>query len=1086
METYVNQLLKDADLSVVTKKHVRMKYKEHVGRELNPDEKSKINDMVYAFVKELSAAAQKQSNELETPEKTSVSQEESPGNKENKQSNQKSSTFIIKGQVVDRNDLYKSNSKKTKEKSPPEKQKVDEIKKKKETPETKPETKSEKSSYSKQKAAAAKLKINEVMSAVLGPDKDESSSEVSSVSSLTDTSLSEVEEEPEAGEQINEALEKLKAAREKKIQMSIEKKNKTEKKEKAKTKTKARRSLAMEVSKLKDKKPIKAGDDSEEIILISDLASADSDVTNERLAGNDLKGKDSGNMKKLRNVMKDSSKPNSDSGELKLTRTPQSYDKHKKWITGKKFVDGSEKKKKFVKRKRKKIEDETTSDSDSEDEDDVKKTVRQRKDLRQRKTNKKKIEVDKDLESDSEDETLDKIAARCNNSAKSVEDKVDKIMKEKQRDRHTREGSNATNKTHSQKSEETNIDSDVSKGDTPLAKKKKEKSTKVGSDSEHSTGDTPLAKKKKEKSTKVGSDSEHSTRDTPLAEKKKEKSTKVGSDSEHGTGDSPLAKKKKEKSNKVGSDSEHSTGDTPLVRKKKIKKRVILDSDSESGMGNTPLAEKKLGKVSENSKNKTDNDNGKETSKKSIDVEKDEKGNIPTLSELSSGDMPLAQIKKNKKTKSESVVNKEMSVKKKTKVKKSLGYDSDESSEETLLAKKKEKIKDKTANEDSVKSAKRKRRLSESSSASTGDTPLIRKSKKQKLNKTSSKENDSNSELSDVSTGDTPLVYKKKLRVRIEKVNVHIPETVKDSGTKSGEKMEESTDDLDTHKSKNKKGKKELPCEESENSEDSPQKAENCDNIIDNDSPLKMVKGHRKGQKRLESSSEGGSPLKKPPKKKKTNQKEVPSDSVVNGASSQSDPTRSQVSDSSDADSDDSDDVPLAVIKQTVKTKMSDLSSDSEDDLPLSKTKAAQSKEEMTTKAKSKKQVESGPVSDHAYLRQLRQICRECQMFVRNDRELAGCNTDKEKIEKLEQMLRNVGMKGKPSMKKAEEVKLMKEAKELSAENIISSETGRVMRKVKSIWARRTISPVKPAKSATGNPFAGLEDIVDSEGTESG
>jgi hypothetical protein len=34
-----------------------MKYKEHIGRELNHEEKSKINDMVYAFVKELSAAS---------------------------------------------------------------------------------------------------------------------------------------------------------------------------------------------------------------------------------------------------------------------------------------------------------------------------------------------------------------------------------------------------------------------------------------------------------------------------------------------------------------------------------------------------------------------------------------------------------------------------------------------------------------------------------------------------------------------------------------------------------------------------------------------------------------------------------------------------------------------------------------------------------------------------------------------------------------------------------------------------------------------------------------------------------------------
>ncbi|XP_060595400.1 uncharacterized protein LOC132749597, partial [Ruditapes philippinarum] len=252
MENYVNQLLKDADLAVVTKKHVRMKYKEHIGRELNHEEKSKINDMVYAFVKELSAASNQISSEPEPTEKTPISNEESPGNKENKQTNHKANTFIIKGQVVDRNDLYKSSSKKKPDKSPheKEKQKMEETKVKGETPEQ------TKDRIHKQKAAAAKLKINEVMSAVLGPDKGESSSEVSDVSSLTDTSLSEEEVAPETEKHITEALEKLKAGRDKKIQMSIEKKSKMGEKEKVKTKTKARRSLKMESKSEKSKSKI--------------------------------------------------------------------------------------------------------------------------------------------------------------------------------------------------------------------------------------------------------------------------------------------------------------------------------------------------------------------------------------------------------------------------------------------------------------------------------------------------------------------------------------------------------------------------------------------------------------------------------------------------------------------------------------------------------------------------------------------------------------------------------------------------------------------------------------------------------------
>ena len=73
-------------------------------------------------------------------------------------------SYVFSGHVVDRNDLYKSSSKKKPDKSPheKEKQKMDESKKRKDVPD------STKEIPSKQKAAAAKLKINEVMSAVLG------------------------------------------------------------------------------------------------------------------------------------------------------------------------------------------------------------------------------------------------------------------------------------------------------------------------------------------------------------------------------------------------------------------------------------------------------------------------------------------------------------------------------------------------------------------------------------------------------------------------------------------------------------------------------------------------------------------------------------------------------------------------------------------------------------------------------------------------------------------------------------------------------------------------------------------------------
>ena len=40
-------------LSIITKKHVRRQYQNHVGRELTIDEKTGINELVYAFVRDL-------------------------------------------------------------------------------------------------------------------------------------------------------------------------------------------------------------------------------------------------------------------------------------------------------------------------------------------------------------------------------------------------------------------------------------------------------------------------------------------------------------------------------------------------------------------------------------------------------------------------------------------------------------------------------------------------------------------------------------------------------------------------------------------------------------------------------------------------------------------------------------------------------------------------------------------------------------------------------------------------------------------------------------------------------------------------
>ena len=46
-------------------------------------------------------------------------------------------------------------------------------------------------------------------------------------------------------------------------------------------------------------------------------------------------------------------------------------------------------------------------------------------------------------------------------------------------------------------------------------------------------------------------------------------------------------------------------------------------------------------------------------------------------------------------------------------------------------------------------------------------------------------------------------------------------------------------------------------------------------------------------------------------------------------------------------------------------------------------------------------------------LKQLRKICRASGMFIRNDLDLKGCDTNKQKIQKLQMLLKDAGMIGK-------------------------------------------------------------------------
>lgn len=84
-------------------------------------------------------------------------------------------------------------------------------------------------------------------------------------------------------------------------------------------------------------------------------------------------------------------------------------------------------------------------------------------------------------------------------------------------------------------------------------------------------------------------------------------------------------------------------------------------------------------------------------------------------------------------------------------------------------------------------------------------------------------------------------------------------------------------------------------------------------------------------------------------------------------------------------------------------------------------------------------------------------------------------------------MLKEAGMKGRPSLKKAENIKLKKEAAELDSQNIISAESSRGKRKVNSRYSKRkaTPSPKKPLpRTPVKKQFSGLMGIIDSEGSD--
>ncbi|XP_067681396.1 serine-rich adhesin for platelets-like [Haliotis asinina] len=176
----------------------------------------------------------------------------------------------------------------------------------------------------------------------------------------------------------------------------------------------------------------------------------------------------------------------------------------------------------------------------------------------------------------------------------------------------------------------------------------------------------------------------------------------------------------------------------------------------------------------------------------------------------------------------------------------------------------------------------------------------------------------------------------------------------------------------------------------------------------------------------------------------------------------------------------DSDDSSSSVVKPPSLGSVEVRSEDS-----MSSIEAA-SVHQSNNKAAGKSKGKSG--RGDSQLTQLRKICRCAGIILRNSVELLGCDTDAAKIYKIKEILRSRGMQGAPSMKKAEILKLKKEAAELDTDNIIS-ESGRApRRKVQSRYKKRGLTPSpSPQKKMTPLKMrlAGLKGIIDSEGSDS-
>ncbi|XP_014773260.1 protein starmaker [Octopus bimaculoides] len=139
-------------------------------------------------------------------------------------------------------------------------------------------------------------------------------------------------------------------------------------------------------------------------------------------------------------------------------------------------------------------------------------------------------------------------------------------------------------------------------------------------------------------------------------------------------------------------------------------------------------------------------------------------------------------------------------------------------------------------------------------------------------------------------------------------------------------------------------------------------------------------------------------------------------------------------------------------------------------------------KKNTSTKKVSAK-VTTDSVEESSQVKLFRRICRAAELFVNYKKEFQDLKTNKQKCKRLREILRDAGMTGRPTLKAAERIRLLREAKQLNKDNIISCDSGRSRRKRKGFFSVEN-SPAKIVKSKPES-FHNLKGIVDSEGSGS-